>query len=479
MPPLHPVRSRDVLVAFVIAFAMYLATVAPGAWWGDSASLASHLETTPKPFARSYWLFKGVARAISAFGFGPALGANIASALFGAGGVALASALAQRLSGSRVGGAAAAGALAVSHTWWSNAVVAEVYTLHVVFELALVHLALGAPRRPWEGLVLGLVAGLALNHHRMILYTLVAVGIWIVVAPAREDRPGVVGRLAAGFGVGALPFLALCFLHPPSSLPIEAGAWGLWLDRALLGGRWSASQMSEHPGRPLLGNLSYLARWTVLNFPSPMLVLAPMGLLALRRRGLLLLGLALGLAALGAARMDWTGDQQVYLLGVHPLLAVLGGVALAKVGSERSRHAIAAAVVALPLLTYGLLAFGDAGRALMPTASTLERSAALWPPKSGRDLPERWCRARLEQLPPDAILVSQWAEGTVFEYLMTTEGLRPDVALLFHRRGPIDLTPSGRPIFVTWDPRAQEPPAAVWETGLILTGSEPGFRRVP
>ena len=143
------------------------------------------------------------------------------------------------------------------------------------------------------------------------------------------------------------------------------------------------------------------------------------------------------------------------------------------------RNALAALALGLPLVAYGMLAFGDAGRALMPTSSDLERTAALWPPKSGRDLPERWCRARLEQLPPNAILVSQWPEGTVFEYLITTEGLRPDVALLFHRAGPIDLPPSGRAMFVTWDPRAQAPPAAVWETGLILTGSEPGFRRVP
>jgi hypothetical protein len=62
---------------------------------------------------------------------------------------------------------------------------------------------------------------------------------------------------------------------------------------------------------------------------------------------------------------------------------------------------------------------------------------------------------------------------------MRTEQLRPDVALLFHRSGPIELQRDGRPMFVTWDPRSLEPPPAVWDTGLMLIGDEPGFRQVP
>ncbi len=479
MAVLHPVRRGDVVAALLGGLLLYVLTLAPGPWWGDSASFASHLDAPPTPFARSYWLYKMPARALAAFGVSPALAANLVSAAFGAVGVALASALAQRLGASRTGAAAAAGALAVSHTFWSNAVVAEVYTLHVALELAILHLALGAPRRPREALVLGVVAGLALNHHRMILFVFPAVALWLVAATPRRELGGVLGTVAAGLGVGALPWLVLCLLHPPSSLPVDDGAWRLWWQKAALGGRWSAAQMESAPGRTLAGNAAHFARFGLLNFPSPALPLAAWGAWRLRGRGLLLLAATAVLGCVAALRMDWTGDQHVYLLSVHPIVAVVAGVGLSGLaGSSGLRQGLAAATVALPLVAYGMLAFGDAGRALLPTSTDLERAATLWPPKSGQDLPERWCRARLEQLPPDAILVSQWSEGTVFEYLMRTERRRDDVALLFHRRGKVDLPASDRPVFVTWDPRAGSPPDPVWETGFLLRGDAPGFREV-
>jgi len=58
--------------------------------------------------------------------------ANLLSALCAALAVALVCRLAQRLSGSAAAGVAAAGALAVSPVFWSQAVVAEVYALNAV-----------------------------------------------------------------------------------------------------------------------------------------------------------------------------------------------------------------------------------------------------------------------------------------------------------------------------------------------------------
>ncbi len=98
---LRPLAPSDLALAAGVSLALYLLTLAPGAWWGDSASLASHLDTSPKPFARSYWLYKSTARLLGILlPGGPALSANAATALFGAAGCALVNGIVQRLTGS-------------------------------------------------------------------------------------------------------------------------------------------------------------------------------------------------------------------------------------------------------------------------------------------------------------------------------------------------------------------------------------------
>jgi hypothetical protein len=55
---LHPVSWKAAGTASAGALLLFLLSVESTAFWGDSASFASHLDTAPKPFARSYWLYK-------------------------------------------------------------------------------------------------------------------------------------------------------------------------------------------------------------------------------------------------------------------------------------------------------------------------------------------------------------------------------------------------------------------------------------
>ena len=480
---LHPIRRIDVAVAFGLALGLFLLTLSPGLFWGDSASLASHLDTTPKPFARSYWLYKGAARAIVLMGVRPALAANLASALFGAVAVALAHAVTCRLTGSRLASAAAAAALAVAHDLWAFAVVTEAYTLLICFELGLLLLALGARRCPAEAMGFGLLAGLSLNHHRLILAGLLPLLLWLPLAVPSGRRRALAVRLLAGLAVGALPLLVLCLLHPPDSLaPIEGvRPWQRWIERALLGGSWSAGFLEAGAGKAPLENLAYLLRTVLFCFPSPALLLAPLGLASLLRRrraaGILLTLLLLAFAAAGT-RFGWTGDQYAFFLPVQPLIAVLAGVGLARLPGRRIGTHLLAASLLLPAPIYATLAFGPPGELLLPSAGPTLRAELLWPGKAGHDLPERWCRARLDELPAEALLVSQWGEGAVFEYLLEVDGLRPDVGVVLHRAGPVAVDPSARPTFLSWSPLAARPPPAIGQTGLLPAPGPPGLRRV-
>jgi len=86
-------------------------------------------------------------------------------------------------------------------------------------------------------------------------------------------------------------------------------------------------------------------------------------------------------------------------------------------------------------------------------------------------------RDRLTELPPGARLVSQWAEGTVVEYLQE-RGLRPDIRLELHRSGPLDNTRLDVPVFVSWKPTRKGPPEALLSQGIQLRVIEPGMSQV-
>ena len=102
----------------------------------------------------------------------PARALNLASAVYGAIAVGLATAFAARLSESLLGGIAAGLFLAFSYTFWSQAVTAEVYTLHLLIVgaagLAMVRWA----DRPTPGRLAAFYAMVALgfgNHLSMVL----------------------------------------------------------------------------------------------------------------------------------------------------------------------------------------------------------------------------------------------------------------------------------------------------------------------
>ena len=139
-------------------------------------------------------------------------------------------------------------------------------------------------------------------------------------------------------------------------------------------------------------------------------------------------------------------------------------------------HLLAASVL-LPVAVYAGLAFGPPGELLLPQAGPTLRAELLWPGKAGYDLPERWCTARLAEVENDALLVSQWGEGAVFEYLVEIDGLRPDVGVILHRAGPVAVDPSDRPTWLSWSPLEGGPPAAIEQTGLSPAPGQPGFRR--
>ena len=107
-----------------------------------------------------------------------------------------------------VAAALAAATFATSHTFWSQAIIAEVYALHALFVAAILYLALRSvfltnnsesaslvgisrfARNDMLGKLLALTVGLSLTHHRTVVLLLPALALFLLTGdrgPATDD----------------------------------------------------------------------------------------------------------------------------------------------------------------------------------------------------------------------------------------------------------------------------------------------------
>jgi hypothetical protein len=214
----RPFTGAAALVACVVgtlAFAVYARTLLPGVDFGDTGGFQAAVLWPETSARQAYPLYFSLARpfvrAVSAEN--PARGLNLFSALSGGIAAGLLTYVAALLTTSAVAGAAAGLLLAFSHTFWTQSVIAEVYTLHIAL-IAACLLALHAYReRPTRRRLAVFLAVYALsfgNHLSMILL-LVPFALFLVTThPRPRDlfRPATIGMalvLACG---GALLYAA-------------------------------------------------------------------------------------------------------------------------------------------------------------------------------------------------------------------------------------------------------------------------------
>ena len=143
---------RRIAAAFLVgaaAFCLYDATLLPGFDFGDTGSFQTSVASpliTPRDAYPIYFAIGRIALRLAPGG--PAHALNLASATQAAVACALVVLLAEELSGSLLGAIAAAIVFAGSYTFWTQAIIAEVYTLHLVFVAPTLLLLLRWQGRP-------------------------------------------------------------------------------------------------------------------------------------------------------------------------------------------------------------------------------------------------------------------------------------------------------------------------------------------
>ncbi|MFQ5613047.1 MAG: protein O-mannosyl-transferase family [Anaerolineae bacterium] len=428
--PVRLPRSVWLLVPGAAAGALYLATLAPSLLWGDSAGFqlrAYRGELHSGTLGHPLWVLLAHRFVRWLPGADPAWKANLLSAAAGALAVLFVAVIIYQISGSLSGAVLGAGVLAISHTFWLHAVIAEVYTLHLCFVAAAAWL-IGLEGRAsgrWTDLLAWLLLGLSVSVH---LLTLPLLPAFLYFTFARRRAGRIAASLVAGM-LGLLPFIYWELTAPSKR---ELGNSLAILTAPLSPAFWTASP------RYLGLGLAYGGYQFLLS--------APVGLWGLRvmwrwHRRWAWFWLLWLLGSLGFAFTHRVPDQFVFYLPAWLAFAVCCGVGYGDLlgrmwAARRWQPLLLAALIAwgAPVVAYRLAAEAvpRAGSGL-PLRPIPYRDAArffFWPPKGGEAGARQYVDQVFSALPPGSLLVADWTLYAPLVYAQEVEGRRPDVELL-------------------------------------------------
>ena len=347
------VRRRPVLLAAasvgLAAFALYRTTLLPDMDLGDTPSFQARIGTpflTPRDGYPLYtatgtvfhWIVKG----------SPAHALNLASAAEGALACAVIVLVGVELSGSVAAATAAALLFAVSYTFWSQSIIAEVYALHLIFVALTLLLALRWARQPTVGRLALLFATYALGFGNHLSMILLAPGLAIFLFAAAPTgwrsvlTPRVLAVAAACACAGALPYawnLHTLWLLPDPPLGMVDAFQRFWFD--VTKADWRETMVLEVPPAMVGDHAAMYAFDLNQQFGWAGPILAIVGLTQLIRTSWrqAVLIVTVYLANLFFAFGYNVGDTHVFYLPSHLMVALLVAPALVVLGGVlRQRH---------------------------------------------------------------------------------------------------------------------------------------------
>lgn len=442
---------RDIWLAIgcgVAALSLYLRTLAPGVLFGDPAEfqtaawVAGLAHPTGYPlFLLAGWLWT---RLLSLGE--PAWRLNLLSASLGATTIGITYLAALRLIATavpvcsavarRLAAVVAALLLAVVPGFWSQAIIAEVYTLHALLTALALWVALDAPS-PRKGTRLAWLVGLGLAHHRTAILWLPGLAAWAWLSSAPRGWRWLPTKRLLALSAGLiLPQLLYLYIPlraaatPYLQVPLGAGESLALYDHSARGfvqfvlGRAFAGELLS----PLQALAQAPAAFALIvrNLSGLGLALAAIGLAQLahaRARGSLALTTLIALSQLAFNLFYGIGDVYVLYAPIYLIAALWMGVGLAALSSGAARW-----LPRTPRL--GALAPPALGM-LLPIWMVLANLPAIDRSHDRRAI-QFWEQILAEPLPERAILVSNDRdEMTPLFYLQHVDGRRPDLTGLF------------------------------------------------
>ena len=383
----------------------------------------------------------------------PAFLGHLSSAVLGALACGAVYACARLLRASPAPALIAAWLFGVSEQFWSQAIIAEVYTLNALLffaTYALVLLGARDPRREWPLWCAGVAWGAGLANHWPLM-VLATPGLALALLPVwRDVLPRLPRLLAAALVAALLPYGWMVWLSHQAPLVNFYGSIDTWSELWFYVSRAGYADVDVSPSAGWSDRWAFAAWFAadlVRQTTLPGFALALFGLVTLARRE-------------GRAGAASAGSGVVVLLGNSLVLILLLGFDFDEFRLALFRP--------YPLVCYGVAALwvaagleGLAGRlrawaagrwpaggagmlpalrsarasaaaaALAGTVLVVASASASWRvnDRSGSDFAEWYAEVMFDLLPPDAVLFAHGDASGPLGYYHYVEERRPDVAL--------------------------------------------------
>jgi hypothetical protein len=420
---------------------LYLITVAPGPLWQDNGMaqvrVLQHDYTGQLGLALAHPLFYLIAQL---FQFLPiassALKTNLVAAVFAAFTVAnvylLLSLLLRDQPTRRIAALIGTISLALAHTFWQHASLAEVYSVStaiLTLELVLLVHFYQTDQVCWWLAAL-FFNGLECSNHMLAVVSLVPIlfwSLWLVRQEKLNLRWFPLALLL--WIVGALPYEYLGFQA------WQGGASFSQVIHSMLFGEYQ-QQVLNVSLRPIL--LVTTLGVFLLNFPTPNIWLIPAGLLRAKK---MLPASLVGLLALLTifhllfAMRYPVRDQYTFFIITIVLLAIWLGIGAGSFLLNKPRWTLTTLIMTfLSPLVYAFLPSlvlhikPDFAHPPIPYRS--EAQYFFWPWKTGYHGPERLVNEVFKLAGPDAIILADSTTIRPFQYAQLTSNLRPDVTII-------------------------------------------------
>ncbi len=422
---------------FLAALGLYVKTLSPGVYTFDSAELAAGAYSLGIVHPTGYPLYLLLAKLFTLLvPFGDvAYRVNLFSALCAALALVVLRRIAFNLTGSPAASLLAAAIFGVTYALWSEAVVAEVYTLHILFLALTLWLALTPPllsgpststsassvsaqdaplRRGGRGVrftLLMLTFGLSFGNHMSTI--LIAPGLAALIWKRLPPRRTLIAGLAA-LAIGPLTYLYLPIRYAANPALNYAPVLGIDLSTlpgifSMVRGEIFADAMFAYSPAELPREIFDFVDLLWQSFFGIGLVVAAVGAWEQWRRNRPLFA-ALGLifAANVIFYLNYrVFDKHTMFLPAFFVVALWLAVGLSKLQEQLRLATWGAGVVLIVMLAFNYPRVDLSGNTIV------------------RDYAEQ----RLDAVPPNALILGGWIDITPLEYLQVVEGRRPDVTL--------------------------------------------------
>jgi len=326
-------------IVAALTFTCYYGTLLPGLDFGDTAAYQASVGTWRLTPRQAYPLYYAVANTVFAVtGGAPARSLNLTSALAGAAACGALVWVASALTGSVLAGAWAGVLLGASYTFWSQAVIGEVYTLHLLLTSLVLCAGIWWHRRPSFprlALLFGLYA-LGFGNHLMMVLLAPALIALIVLTPgglrqALSTKGASLAVACAALGASQYLWNAAYLWQVTDPTPsLTDGVRTFWFD--VTKSDWRSTMVLGVHETALKRRVGMYGFDLQQQIGLPGIILALVGLVALWRRWqtLVVLVLAYGAAFVFAYTYN-VGDVHVFFLPSHQIVILAAAVGVATV----------------------------------------------------------------------------------------------------------------------------------------------------